>query len=66
VAHRWLDRGVGQTGRWAPSTAERYERIVRLHIDGPTIGGLKLGELTVDHVAAWSRANEDAFLARRA
>ncbi len=63
---RGIDAGVAgdlrQTGRWAPSTAERYERIVRLYIDGQSsIGTLALGDVTVDHVAAWSRANEDAF-----
>ena len=34
-------------------------KIVRLYIDRePSLGSLKLRELTMDHVAAWSRANE--------
>ena len=33
VARLWLERGTGQQGRWAHSTRERYERIVRLHIE---------------------------------
>src|SRR5881398_3513615 len=33
VARLWLERGSGQTGRWARPTRERYERMVRRHID---------------------------------
>jgi integrase len=64
VARLWLERASGQTGRWAPPTRERYERMVRRHIDGSAdpsrrpLGALKLRELTVDRVADWSRANE--------
>jgi integrase len=64
VAALWLERSLGQKGRWAPSTRERYVRIVRLHIDGAAdhaqkpIGTVKLRDLTVDRVAAWSHANE--------
>jgi hypothetical protein len=67
AARAWLERGVGQKGRWAPSTAEGYERIVRLHIDRSNdprvrpLGSRKLRELTVDEVAAWSQANERAL-----
>jgi integrase len=67
AARAWLERGVGQKGRWAPSTAEGYERIVRLHIDRSSdprmrpLGSRKLRELTVDEVAAWSQANERAL-----
>jgi integrase len=64
TAELWLERGSGQHGRWAPPTHERYRRIVRLHIDAAgdekakPIGTYKLRELTIDRVAAWSRANE--------
>ena len=64
VARLWLKRGSGQTGRWAPPTRERYERMVRRHIDASTdparrpLGALKLRDLSVDRVADWSRANE--------
>jgi integrase len=64
VARRWVERGIGQRGRWEPSTHERNERIVRRCIDAsvdPTLrplGELKARDLTVDRVAAWSRANE--------
>src|SRR5437870_2573744 len=33
VAQLWFERASGPQGRWAPSTRERYERIVRRHID---------------------------------
>jgi integrase len=64
AAQAWLERGIGQKGPWAPSTKERYERIVRLHIDKSNapgvrpLGSVKLRELTIDRVAAWSRTNE--------
>jgi integrase len=64
VARLWLERASGQTGRWAQPTRERYERMVRRHIDASAdparrpLGALKLRELTVDRVADWSRANE--------
>ena len=64
AANMWLERGTGQRGRWADSTRERYERIVRLHIEqsaDPTrrpIGPVKLRDLTPDRVAAWSQTNE--------
>ena len=67
AAKMWLERGTGQRGRWADSTRERYERIVRLHIEqsaDPTrrpIGPVKLRELTPDRVAAWSQTNERAL-----
>jgi integrase len=67
VAELWLERGTGQKGRWAPSTRERYLRIVRLHIDASAdgsqkpLGEVKLRNLTVDRVAAWSQANERAL-----
>jgi len=55
------------TGPWQRTTRERYERIVRQHIersvDGTTvaIGGVPLADLTVDTVAEWSAANETAL-----
>jgi integrase len=64
AARLWLERATGPQGRWAESTRERYEWIVRLDIDASTdlttrpIGTDKLRELTVDRVAAWSLANE--------
>jgi integrase len=64
VARVWLARGRGQTGPWARTTRERYDRVIRQHIDGSTdtamvaIGSLTLPELTVDVVADWSAANE--------
>jgi integrase len=64
VARAWLARGTGPKGRWAPPTQERYERIVRRHIDASadpnerSIGSVKLRDLTADRVAAWSEANE--------
>jgi integrase len=67
VARLWLERGTGQKGRWAPSTLEGYERIVRLHIERSTdtgqmpLASVKLRELSIDRVAAWSGANERAL-----
>lgn len=67
AAQRWLARGRGMTGPWVQSTRERYERIVRQHVersvDGMTvaIGTVPLGDLTVDVVAAWSAGNEVAL-----
>src|SRR5438067_9391933 len=64
VARLWLERGTGQKGRWAPSTLEGYERIVRLHIERSTdpsqrpLGTVKLRDLRADRVARWSHANE--------
>ena len=64
VAQLWLDRRTGPTGAWATTTCERYERIVRLHIDASAdprvkpLGTCKLRDLTMDRVAAWSLANE--------
>ena len=64
VARRWVERGIGQHGRWEPTTHERYERIVRRSIEvsvDPSwrpLGELKLRDLSVDRVAAWSLANE--------
>ena len=67
VAKLWLERASGPQGRWADSTRERYDRIVRLHIDATAdltsapIGACKLRDLTMDRVAAWSLANERAL-----
>jgi integrase len=67
VARLWLERGVGQKGRWASSTREGYERHVRLHIEQSTdpnqkpLGTVRLRDLTVDRGAAWSAANERAL-----
>jgi integrase len=67
VAQLWLERGTGPTGRWARSTHERYDRVVRNHIQTSAeegqrpIGSYKLRDLTVDRVAAWSLSNERAL-----
>jgi integrase len=67
VARLWLERGTGQKGRWAPSTLEGYERIVRRHIERSTdpsqkpLATVKLRELSIDRVARWSQANERAL-----
>jgi integrase len=67
VARLWLERGTGQKGRWAPSTLEGYERIVRRHIERSTdptqnpLAKVKLRELSIDRVARWSEANERAL-----
>ena len=64
AASAWLGRGRGQHGEWVRSTRERYERIVRRHLDAsadvdlPPIGTIALADLTVDDVADWSAANE--------
>lgn len=64
VAGLWLARGRGQTGQWARTTRERYDRIIRQHIERSTdgtmvaIGTHTLPNLTVDVVATWSAANE--------
>src|SRR5438270_11196787 len=54
VAQLWLERASGPQGQWADSTRERYDRIVRLHIDasadastGPT-GSCKLRDPSMD------------------
>ncbi len=67
AAQAWLDRGRGNKGAWAPSTKERYVRIVRQHINASTdpaqtpIGALRLVDLTVDRAALWSIGNEAAL-----
>jgi integrase len=64
VARAWLERARGGRGEWARSTRERYERVVRRHIeasddpDQRPLGECGLSELTMDDVAAWSAANE--------
>ena len=64
VAQLWLERASGPQGRWGDSTRERYEQIVRRHIDASAdagerpIGACKLRDLSMDRVAAWSQANE--------
>jgi len=67
VARAWLARGRGRKGAWTRSTAERYGRVVRCHIEGsshpalPPIGTIAVTNLTVDDVALWSAANEQAL-----
>jgi integrase len=64
AARAWLGRGRGQTGPWARSTRERYERAVRRCIDRPVdgsaqaIGSMRLVDVNVDVVAEWSAVNE--------
>jgi hypothetical protein len=64
AGHAWLARGRGRHGEWARSTRERYERVVRRHVEEspdpalPALGSVRLADLTVDQVAEWSAANE--------
>jgi integrase len=63
AARAWLGRGRGRHGEWARSTRERYERVVRRHVEEPdpalpALGSVRLADLTVDQIAEWSAANE--------
>lgn len=61
AAALWLERGIGRRGPWDANTKERYESVVRLHINqspdltAPAIGQKRLTQLAVDDVAAWTR-----------
>src|ERR671916_603393 len=59
---RWLTDSVRDTVR--PTTFERYEQIVRLHIR-PVLGQLKLKNLTSTHVRGLYRQRLDAGLSPR-
>jgi integrase len=59
---RWLTDSVHDTVR--PTTFERYEQMVRLHIR-PVLGQLKLKNLTPTHVRVLYREKLDAGLAPR-
>src|ERR671917_1259232 len=59
---RWLTDSVRDTVR--PTTFERYEQIVRLHIR-PVLGRLKLKNLTSAHVRGLYREKLDAGLSPR-
>src|ERR671910_2644048 len=59
---RWLTDSVRDTGR--PTTFERYEQMVRLHIR-PVLGKVKLKNLTSAHVRALYRQKLDAGLSPR-
>jgi integrase len=59
---RWLTDSVLDTVR--PTTFERYEQIVRLHIR-PALGQLKLKNLTAAHVRGLYRQKLDGGLAPR-
>jgi integrase len=59
---RWLTDSVRDTVR--PTTFERYEQMVRLHIR-PVLGRLKLKNLTSTHVRGLYRQKLDAGLAPR-
>jgi integrase len=59
---RWLADSVRDTVR--PTTFERYEQIVRLHIR-PVLGQLKLKSLTSAHVRGLYRQKLDAGLSPR-
>jgi integrase len=59
---RWLTDSVRDTVR--PTTFERYEQMVRLHIR-PVLGQLKLKNLTSTHVRGLYRQKLDAGLAPR-
>jgi integrase len=59
---RWLTDSVADTVR--PTTYERYEQIARSHIR-PTLGNLKLKNMTPAHVRGLYRSKLDAGLAPR-
>lgn len=59
---RWLADSVRDTVR--PTTFERYEQMVRLHIC-PVLGNLKLKDLTPAHVRGLYREKLDAGLSPR-
>jgi integrase len=59
---RWLTDSVADTVR--PSTFERYEQIVRLHIR-PALGNLKLKNVTPAHVRGLYREKLEAGLSAR-
>ena len=59
---RWLADSVRDTVR--PTTFERYEQIVRLHIR-PVLGKVKLKNLTSAHVRGLYREKLDAGLSPR-
>jgi integrase len=59
---RWLTDCVRDTVR--PTTFERYEQMVRLHI-GPVLGKVKLKNLTSAHVRGLYRQKLDAGLSPR-
>src|SRR5215217_1940292 len=59
---RWLTDSARDTVR--PTTFERYEQMVRLHIR-PVLGQLKLKNLTSTHVRGLYRQKLDAGLAPR-
>jgi integrase len=59
---RWLKDSVRDAVR--PTTFERYEQIVRIHI-GPALGAIKLKALTPAHVRGLYREKLDTGLASR-
>jgi len=59
---RWLVDSVLDTVR--PTTYERYEQIVRIHVR-PTLGGMKLKNLTPVHVRGPYREKLQAGLSSR-
>jgi integrase len=59
---RWLIDSVRDTVR--PTTFERYEQVVRLHIN-PVLGNVKLKNLTPAHVRGLYRQKLDAGLSPR-
>ena len=67
VAEAWLERARGKNGPWDGPTKQRYERIVRQQVLASVdearrpLGGMKLRDVTVDHVAGWSQGNEQAL-----
>jgi integrase len=67
VAEAWLERARGKNGPWDAVTRQRYDRIVRQQVLASVdearrpLGQLKLRDVTVDHVAGWSQANEQAL-----
>jgi integrase len=67
VGRLWLERGTGVRGPWSESTRKCYVEVVRRTIQSSPdparrpLGERRLRDLTIDNIAAWSRANERAF-----
>ena len=67
VAQLWLERGAGVGGPWSEATRKTYGQMVRRTIESSPdparrpLGERRVRDLTIDHIAAWSRANERTY-----